>query len=110
MANTPKKEVLRISSRNFKHFLENKGVSIRNLERMTGESERSIRSHLKKGEMPISSFFKISDYMDWTIKEIALIVWECPFLTCRKYAEWMEFLVKRDMGLRFKREIKENEN
>lgn len=104
MANKPKKEVLKISSINFKHFLEKEKVSIRNLERMTGESERSIRGHLRKGEMPISTFFKISDYMGWSIKEIALIVWECPFLSCRKYAEWMEFLAKRDMGLKFKKE------
>lgn len=104
MANKPKKEVLKISSINFKHFLEIKGISIRNLERMTGESEKSIRLHLRKGEMPISTFFKISDYMDWSIQEISLIVWECPFLSCKKYAEWMEFLAKRDIALKFKKE------
>lgn len=98
VGNKPCEEILRINKDVFKYYLKkDANITPKELGENICRSGRSIKRYLSKGEMPVTVFFEIADYMKWSIHEISNIVNDCAFIRKKKYAEWMIFLMNREI-------------
>lgn len=98
VGNKPCEEMLRINKDAFKYYLKkDANITSKELGENICRSGRSIKRYLSNGEMPVTVFLEIADYMKWSIHEISNIVNDCAFIRKRKYAEWMIFLMNREM-------------
>ena len=97
--NKPNEEVFKINTKTFKYYLQKDGCTIRDLANITSRSERSIRRFLSEEKIPFLVLFDIADYMHWAKHIIGNIVTGCPFITKRKYAEWLSYIMECEANI-----------